>query len=397
MLARLPTALRAVSAAALVVGASGALVRTISAAFDPFEAYPGHTSDYGVARSRALRAALPAIVERPQESVILLGSSGLARAFVPSVFDAALGAGHDSFNLAQLLLQPETALAMATVIRRTYESKKKRIWITFFGVSVPELVRDSLRAARSQMPDQAFAFGGASVATTAAHADLLGTLDDQLQFAVFGNVRTGRVGLWLEDWLEGGRSPCESGLKQPPEGEEAQAALSTFCTELHEQFPRGVPPWNPGTRGAIDFGLPATRPVLARLIELQPKPVDLPLAAAANPSQKAPDNIDEEAIRMMIAALRELEAVSDHTFVLRDIMNPAGLASVPPAQLVQWREVAARIAHEGDAPLLDLNDGTFVASDFGDRTHLHPLAAERFSVQLAQQVRPYLQADRASH
>ena len=60
-LPRLATALRTVTAAALVVLASGALVRAIGAAFDPFQAYPGHTSDYGVARARAMRAALPDI------------------------------------------------------------------------------------------------------------------------------------------------------------------------------------------------------------------------------------------------------------------------------------------------------------------------------------------------
>lgn len=394
MHAGLATALRTVSAAALVVGASGAMVRTISAAFDPFQAYPGHTSDYGVARTRALRAALPEIVERPGKAVLVVGSSGLARAFVPSVFDAALDDGHVSFNLAQLLLQPETALAMAKVIRRAYEAKKKRVAITLFGVSVPELIHDSLQAARRRMPDQAFAFGGTSLLEKGPRADPLAPLSDELQLFIFGNVRPDRVGLWLEDWIEDGPSPCESGLKQPPEGAEALAALGTFCTELRRQFPRGVPPWNPATRGAIDFGLPTTRPTLTRLIELQPVPIDPPLAAAPNPAQKAPDNIDEEAVRMWIAAVRELAAVSDRTFVLRDIMNPATLGPVPPAQRAQWRAVAERIARAADAPLLDMNDGTFAPSDFGDRTHLHPLAAERFSAQLAARVRPLLQEDR---
>ncbi len=50
-LARLATALRTVSAAALVVLGGGAVVRATGAAFDPFQAYPGHTSDYGVART----------------------------------------------------------------------------------------------------------------------------------------------------------------------------------------------------------------------------------------------------------------------------------------------------------------------------------------------------------
>jgi hypothetical protein len=122
--ARFATALRTVSAAALVVFAGGALVRAIGAAFDPFQAYPGHTSDYGVARTRALRAALPGIADHPEKTVIVLGSSGLARAFVPAAFDAALDGGGEryvSFDMAQLLLQPETALAMARVIRSTYE------------------------------------------------------------------------------------------------------------------------------------------------------------------------------------------------------------------------------------------------------------------------------------
>jgi hypothetical protein len=46
--------------------------------------------------------------------------------------------------------------------------------------------------------------------------------------------------------------------------------------------------------------------------------------------------------------------------------------------------------------LLDFNDGTFVPSDFGDKTHLHPLAAERFSALLAARVQSMVQEDRAS-
>ena len=152
---RVPTALRTVAAAALVVLTGGALVRTIAASFDPFQPYPGHTADYGITRSRAIRSALPQIVASPQEGVIFLGSSGLGRAFVPGVFDDALDHGHGryaSFNLAQLLFQPETALAMAKVIRQSYEASHKRIGITIFGVSVPELTRGAVQAARRGMP-----------------------------------------------------------------------------------------------------------------------------------------------------------------------------------------------------------------------------------------------------
>jgi lysophospholipase L1-like esterase len=70
------------------------------------------------------------------------------------------------------------------------------------------------------------------------------------------------------------------------------------------------------------------------------------------------------------------------------------LAPVTAVELARWRDVAERIARENDVPLLDFNDGTFVASDFGDRTHLHPLAAERFSSLLATRIRPFLQEDR---
>jgi hypothetical protein len=389
----LATALRTVSAAALVVLGGGAAVRAIGAAFDPFQAYPGHTSDYGVARTRAMRAALPDAADRPEKTAIVLGSSGLARAFVPAAFDAALDGGGEryvSFNMAQLLLQPGTALAMARVIRGTYEARHKRLGLAIFGISVPELTRASTRAARDKMPDQAFAFTNVAGLGERARTRPLEALTDGLTFLVFGDVRPERVGLWIEDWVRGRPSPCESGVKQPPEGEEAQHHLSAFCAELTRQFPIDVPPWNPGTRGAFDFGLPATRPMLERLVALQAETISAPLPPPRGPVPER-DDIDEGAVVTMILAVRELAAVSDRPVVLRDLMNPLLLAPLPPARLAQWRGVAERIAREGGAPLIDPNDGAFGPADFGDRTHLHPLAAERFSSLLAERLAPLLE------
>src|SRR5262249_11722516 len=146
-------------------------------------------------------------------------------------------------------------------------------------------------------------------------------MTDALTFPVFGDMRPERVGLWVEDWARGRPSPCESGLKQPPEGEEARAGLTSFCAELRRQFPRGVPPWNLATRGGFDFGLPATRPVIERLVALQSDSISAPLPPPSGPIPER-DDIDEDAVLTLIAAVRELWAVSDHVFVLRDLMNP---------------------------------------------------------------------------
>jgi hypothetical protein len=391
-----------VAAAALVVLAGAVPVRLIEASFDPFQPYPGHTADYGVVRPRAIRAALPEIADREERQVLVLGSSAVARAFVPSVFDATLasrGKPYVSYNLAQMLYQPETALAMATVIRDTYQARSKRVAVTIFGISVPELDRDSLRAARSSMPDQSFAFSNTSVLIERGHTEPFAALGDALDLAVFGNVRPERVGLWLEDRIAARPLGCNSGMKQPPDGEEAQAALVDFCAELLHQFPRGVPPWNPTTRGALDFGLPETRPMLARLIALQsaiPPPPPLAAPAPSSPPRTVHENIDEGGVRQLVAAIRELKTVSDEVLVLRDILNPAILEQLPPGQEASWRTVAERIAREGDAPMLDGNDGAVGPGDFGDRTHLNPLAAERFSQLLATRVRPFVEEHRAS-
>jgi hypothetical protein len=183
-------------------------------------------------------------------------------------------------------------------------------------------------------------------------------------------------------------------VKQPPDGKEAQVELDAFCSELRRQFPRGVPPWNPATRGGFDFGLPATRPMLERLIALQSGTIAAPLPPASAPLPPR-DDIDEDAVVTLIAAARELAAASEHTFVLRDIMNPVLLSPLPAARLAQWRGVAERIARESGATLIDPNDGAFGAADFGDRTHLHPLAAERFSSLLADRLMPFLEDSRA--
>jgi hypothetical protein len=247
------------------------------------------------------------------------------------------------------------------------------------------------------MPDQAFTFATEELLEGRAHTDPIGALDDGLKLLLFGNVRPAQVGRWVEDWASAHAPPCESGMKQPPDGYEAQAALVDFCRALRAQFPRGVPAWNPATRGGFDFGLPSTRPMLERLVELQAtSPSVAPgLEAAPRPSA-VPNDVGEDAIETMVAAVRELRAVSHHVVVVRDVMNPDLLEAEQPARVAKWREVARRIAREGDAPLLDFNDGTFAASDFGDRTHLNPLAAERFSTLLAARVQPMAEQDRAS-
>jgi hypothetical protein len=370
----------------------------VARALDPFQPYPGHTSDYGVPRPRAIRAALPDIADRREEVAIVLGSSGIARAFVPSVFDDTLarsGGRYVSFNLAQLLLQPETALAMAKAVRATFEARSKKLGIAMFGISAPELSRGSLRAARRTMPDQAFTFATADVLKDHARTDPIGALGDGLGLLLFGNVRPERVGLWLEDWIAARPVGCNSGLKQPPDGEEARDALASFCSEFGRQFPWGVPPWNPRTRGGLDFGLPATRPMLERLVALQASSASSPpdVTAPSGSPRKVSDDIDGEAVSMLIDAVRELKSVSRETFVLRDILNPA---AVSEESIAAWRALAERIAGAGGAPLLDLNDGTVAPSDFGDRTHLNPLAAERFSAILAARVRPMVQQNHAS-
>ena len=196
----------------------------------------------------------------------------------------------------------------------------------------------------------------------------------------------------------GGSSPCESGMMQPPSDKATEAVLVAFCRELRVQFPRGLPAWNPGTRGAYDFGLPATRPLVAQIIELQAGSPSPPPNASHNAAPKDPNDIDEQAVHTMAAAVQELRAVSRHMFVLRDILNPALLLPVSqrssPTGAMWPNGSLARTT----SPCSISTTARSCASDFGDRTHLHPLAAERFSSLLAARMRPVVQEtdDRAS-
>lgn len=384
VLARFATALRVVLAAALTVLGAGAVVRGITAAFDPFEPYPGHASDYGVERTRAARAMIPEIAARDEPTVIVLGSSGIARAFVPAAFDAAARADGDavtSHDLAQLLAQPETLRAMARVIRSTYEARGRRMRMAILGVSVPELARAGVRAARRLMPDQPFAFTTLRGLAERAHVDPSAALTDGLSFAIFGDVRPARVGQWLEDAARPKPWRCESGMRQPPVGDEARAAMDAFCAELRRQRPAGLPAFDRAARGGYTFGLPETRPLLERLASLQAAWAVEPPPLPADPIP-ARDDLDEDGLRLLADAARDLAAVSDTTVVLSDLLNPVLVAPLPPSRFAQWREAAERIARDGGATLVDPNDGSLRATDFGDRTHLSPLAAERFSTEL---------------
>jgi hypothetical protein len=382
---RLFTALRVVLTAALMVAVGALPVRAVNEQLNPFAPYPGHTADYGIGRARAIRAVIPRIAASDDDVVIVTGSSGIARGFVPPVFDAALagiGKRYVSYNLAQPLLQPSTALEMARVTRATFEGHDKKIGISLFGISIPEVSHASIRGAKRGMPEQTFAFENSEELWSRARVDPRGALTDGLELLAFGNVRPEQTGLWLEEWWDGHPPACNSGLRQPADTHEGYLALVDYCHELGRQFPVGVPPWSIENRGGFDFGLPATRPMLERLVELQPP--------TAGPPAPIAFDVDEDAVATLIASVRELATVSDRIFVLRDALNPA-LGYAP-----EWAKVAARIARTAGVPLLDLNDGTVTEADFGDHTHLNPLAAERFSTALATRLKPMVIQNHAS-
>ena len=107
---------------------SAVLVRAVAAAFNPFLPYPGHPADYGIARSRAIRAALPGdrAGSRRRRSSSSVAPEWVARSS-RRCSTRCVGNSRGrlvSFNLAQPLLQPETALAMAKSIRETYEAEQ---------------------------------------------------------------------------------------------------------------------------------------------------------------------------------------------------------------------------------------------------------------------------------
>ena len=282
---------------------------------------------------------------------------------------------------------------MAKAIRRSYEARHKRLGIDDLRRLGPRAdARVACRPARRGMPDQAFVFASGDVLSSRAHADPLGVIGDGLELLSSATSVPRRSGAGWKTGSRAGPPACESGMQQPPEARRPRHQ-ATFCAELHTPVSARRPRVEPENARRFRLRPPATRPTLTRLIELQASVAPTPPLpdAAHGPALKDPNDIDEDAVRTMVAAVQELKAVTGHTFVLRDIMNPALLEPLPAEELAHWRAVAERIARESDATLLDLNDGTFVASDFGDRTHLHPLAAERFSSLLAARVRPMVQ------
>ena len=348
-----------------------------------------------------------------QEAVLVLGSSGLGRAFVPVAFDDALDNGRGrfvSYNLAQPLLQPETALAMAKPIRQTLRGRACGIGITIFGISVPELKRGAVGAARRGCPIRRSSSRAPETLYDRARDDLPRRLADGLQLALFGNVRP-RAGRSLARRLAFGDSSAlrvrhDAATGGPGRSGRARGLLpGAACPVSRAACPPGT--WARAAR--IDFGLPATRPMLERLATLQtfsPSPPRTRSVAGqlafpatrgrAQPNANDPNDIDEDAVRTMAAAVQELKArQSSHVCPPRHPEPGAPPARVP-AELAHWRDVAGRIARAERRPLLDFNDGTFVPLILAIERTCTPWRPSASRSLLAARMRPLVQDDRAS-
>jgi len=110
--------------------------------------------------------------------------------------------------------------------------------------------------------------------------------------------------------------------------------------------------------------------------------------------------LEKKAYDLVVLQVGHLSSIADYFLIAtgRSDVQVRAIARGIEERLHLEGERALSIegTQHGHWAVLDFNDGSFSASDFGDRTRLHPLAAERFSAILAARVQPMVEEDRAS-
>jgi hypothetical protein len=400
---------RTLIAATTLLAVSVLGTRVVTTCFDPLR--PGVKSSFGLShgddfnRYRAVARMVPSVAERPEKSVLAIGSSEVCLGFNPVAFDTELRARSNgarfeswsSYNFGLQSMVPETELLMARRLQEVYTKRRQKIGVSFIQLSPDIISEGAHKMAHAYVPHQALPFQDWKDLASNAKAEPRQTLRDAVNRYVFATVPPAIAGDWVSGRLVWGDSrliaDCEVGFHLRSEkqwSDEIRSAMVSAraenCRQLSELYPNGLPVWDPAIRGAPTTGLPATQSSFDELRRI----FLLPEAQQKNGEvrRSLPAEVDgtctDDAIDTQVSAARTLANISDRTYL---VVWPVNWGWSPPGTAERWekgRNVIERVAKETGLPVLDYSHSPdFSESDFFDSEHLHYDGEQKLSKLLA--------------
>ena len=351
----------------------------------------GTVDDIGVERLRQILSALPRIAAGPGKKGVVLGASAVAQGFSPEEFDARLAEEKislTSYNLGQNAPDPLILRLLTARIRTTFESRSERLFLSIIEFSPG----DSTQAAES----------GLAQVDSIRRAQLAGW--GELARLFTKSPKTG-ADLGALKALGGLGAPELAGaLRQRLLTErEKETERAVLIRELDRELRaigsgREIASWDWRRRGGQRLLFPATRKTYEALVR------------SSTPAWLASDRrgfvangdilelrFSDEMIANFVRAVKNLQAISEHTYVLISPRNAAWIAPTP-AGAERLSRVLSRIGRETGGKTIDFySDQEFLPADFLDTVHLNEISGRpKLMKALAKRVAALMRAEGGS-
>ena len=355
---------RALFAAAAVLTCAVLLARL--AAWSLVVSSPPEASELrGFERLVQMLPELPRIASGPGKRCVVLGSSAIRQGFYPDEFDARLAEEQivlTSYNLGMSIPDPRSLRLLTGQIRALCERKRRKLFLSFIEFSPPDATEATLTAfSRMHVLYRAKLTGWREL------GELL--LESPRTGAELAEIKA----------LGGRGAPELAGMLRRRLGVAPQHDL--LRTELFREVRRipgegDLESYDRRRRGGLRLLFPSTREAYAAFVRA-------PLSGghAASDREEEVEELDarelhfsDETIADFIGAVKNLQAVSEHTYVL---LAPQNLLAVKPssAGAERLKLAVSRIERETGAETIDFfSDRAFRPEDFTDAFHLNEIS-----------------------
>ena len=328
----------------------------------------GDVPDLGLYRLRQLLSALPGIAGVPGTKCVVLGSSAVIIGFSPEEFDERMNAEGIplvSFNLGVNSPSPLILRLLTARLRAVFQENPARLGLSIieFSPSDSTLAAESGHA-RPHAVDRALLTGW---------KELPGVLLESPKAAgEIAGIKALGAGVGAQELTAVLRRRLHLNPDLPPLPSDAlQDKLFETIAEIPSE--RDLARWDGRHRGGRRLLLPATREAYAAFARAS--------ASAPEKSSGRRDFIDssdiielhlsDKMIAEFIRAVKNLQAVSDRTYVLVAPRDPVWIPPTPDGE-ARLRRALSRIKEETGAEILDFySDGEFQTSDFVDVAHVN--------------------------